>query len=459
MNKSNLKNYIKLFIIFVFLIVSLVSVHTPVDARDEGTSSYELTYDETLLDNQTLIISYKDGDENIIKASNLPYAYIQVELDDSKNHLTEHYYDINDTPIGIWSGQYGIQRSFNKVNECIEYTYLDSNDQPYSVDNNTYTTVKREFDNQHRCILETYYKDNKVVHNSNGVYGLKYTYDSNSTNISSVTYLDDTNNQVIQESYYDKNHNLISHINGYYGLLYGYDEYGRQYKTTYLGKDLKPMIIDSLGYASIERTYYKNNSVKTEMYYDSQGQPVKLSRGESGIYNKIGQTQYLNSKGKVMFLPDIFLRSNPYVVIVLGIVVVVTSLLLSKKYNYILLVLYIGFIAYMTLLNRTGVSSNVQLRLFATYKTFISSYTNRLFIIENIWLFIPLTIILYKLYPKIIILLIPIILSICIELVQYIYGLGISDIDDILSNVLGVMIGYLIINTYHNNQFRNRQEI
>ena len=63
-------------------------------------------------------------------------------------------------------------------------------------------------------------------------------------------------------------------------------------------------------------------------------------------------------------------------------------------------------------------------------------------ILKNIWLFIPLGAILYKLYPHKRILIVLFLLSITIELAQYFTETGFCEFDDVVSNSLGGAIGY-----------------
>ena len=65
-------------------------------------------------------------------------------------------------------------------------------------------------------------------------------------------------------------------------------------------------------------------------------------------------------------------------------------------------------------------------------------------IIKNIWLFIPLGAISYRVYSNSKILLILILFSIAIEGAQYVTGTGFCELDDIISNSLGGAIGFYV---------------
>ena len=59
----------------------------------------------------------------------------------------------------------------------------------------------------------------------------------------------------------------------------------------------------------------------------------------------------------------------------------------------------------------------------------------------DIWLFVPLGTGLCKVYQKKWVLLIPFIMSVAIEMTQYITGLGIAELDDVFGNTVGGWIG------------------
>ena len=119
------------------------------------------------------------------------------------------------------------------------------------------------------------------------------------------------------------------------------------------------------------------------------------------------------------------------------------SVFTSRRVNYGLLVLYVLFILYMTLWDRSG-KSRAELELFWSYKQFFTSESLRQEIVNNIWLFIPLGAILCKLWPKALILIVPLVFSVAVEVVQYVTGFGLCEIDDVISNSLGGFIGFAL---------------
>ncbi len=81
--------------------------------------------------------------------------------------------------------------------------------------------------------------------------------------------------------------------------------------------------------------------------------------------------------------------------------------------------------------------------MFWSYRQFLSSPSLRQSIINNIWLFVPLGALLYKPGSKRF--LIPFLLSIAIEVTQYLTGIGLCELDDVFSNGLGSIIGYSLV--------------
>ena len=91
--------------------------------------------------------------------------------------------------------------------------------------------------------------------------------------------------------------------------------------------------------------------------------------------------------------------------------------------------LYMVFIVYMTVMYRQIGVGMLNLDLFWSYRLFKISPFLRMEILNNIWLFIPLGAILYRLYPKWSVVLLPIIVSLIIEVAQYMLGVGLCELD------------------------------
>ena len=100
----------------------------------------------------------------------------------------------------------------------------------------------------------------------------------------------------------------------------------------------------------------------------------------------------------------------------------------------------------MTMWHRENGVSRSEFTLFWSYRQIFSNPALGRDVINNIWLFVPLGAALYD--PKHRLRwLICIIFSICIEIVQYFTGWGLAEIDDVISNGFGGIIGYEFMRT------------
>ena len=133
-----------------------------------------------------------------------------------------------------------------------------------------------------------------------------------------------------------------------------------------------------------------------------------------------------------------------WTVVLSGIALCVVSLRGNRKLNTFLLAAYLVFIVYMTLMGREAGNGRLQLKLFWSYRLFWSNPKVRMEILNNIWLFVPLGTILYRLFPRIYIVFVPILISIAVEVSQYLLGVGLCEVDDVVSNGLGGLIGILV---------------
>ena len=102
----------------------------------------------------------------------------------------------------------------------------------------------------------------------------------------------------------------------------------------------------------------------------------------------------------------------------------------------------VWFIIYMTLFYREGGYPEGQFQLFWSYRHFFYNRELRMEICQNIWLFVPLGILLYAVFRKRWVLVVPLAFSIIIELVQYYTGRGLFEFDDMLSDGLGGCMGF-----------------
>ena len=113
--------------------------------------------------------------------------------------------------------------------------------------------------------------------------------------------------------------------------------------------------------------------MEIERYYDVNGNPVSLSHGQYGVKHIGNETVYLDSDDKEIFDLSNYLYNHPALAYLIAILVCVAAMLYDKKFNVILLVLYVAFIVYMTLLYRAEGEGRAQLEVFWSYKQFLSS--------------------------------------------------------------------------------------
>lgn len=144
-----------------------------------------------------------------------------------------------------------------------------------------------------------------------------------------------------------------------------------------------------------------------------------------------------------------------------------TKLTKRKKFLCIVFICYLIIVFGQTLLNReSNYFNNLNLHLFSAYKEawYHFSMTEWRNIILNILMFVPFGLLLplafkqfdrfWKVYIK------GLFFSIVIEIFQFITSRGIVEVDDILNNTIGTMIGYgfYILIRWINNKVKNQKK-
>lgn len=142
-----------------------------------------------------------------------------------------------------------------------------------------------------------------------------------------------------------------------------------------------------------------------------------------------------------------YLMNHPLVVVGVGFALCFPAAFLPKPGKIILLIVYLGFIVYMTILLRETGESHANLEVFWSYRQFFSNPYYGSEILQNIWLFVPLGALMYGISRHRILILVPVLVSVLIELTQLIFGYGLFEFDDIISNSLGGFIGFFIAYT------------
>ena len=447
------------FLVLIFVASLIFAISSEKEAKDHGGfRSSELQIVVTSNQNLERKDYYYSG--NLTIAVDKHYATVIKTR--TGNTVLEQYFDDVGMPAIQLAGHYGLLREYDDENRNYKTTYLDADGQPM-LNTSGYCFWIRSFNEDGKIEYEHYYGiDGRAVKHSNGSCGKfrEYEYGRNTE----IVYLDADDNPVTinsgyaivrrtyyetsvnedrieNEFYFDINETPVALRYGQYGIHYDYDELGRKETLTYLDASGSPMATN-LGFTSVKRTFYPDDTVETEMYFDETGSSVSLSAGQYGIKRFDGKRVYLDKNGREIFDLNIWLHNNPIAVIVIAVIVVLLSLFIGKKGNCVLLVLYFAFILYMTILYRPDGESRAELELFWSYRQFLTSSSLRLEILNNIWLFIPFGAILYSINHHWQMIIVPVALSVIIEIVQYHTGIGLAEIDDVISNGTGAFIGF-----------------
>ena len=466
MVRNNTIFYIIVFLLF--LIISFLFI-TPIPrkARSEFHSSQLKKI--TVTSENIKRIDYVNADGQLTIAANLGYATIVITK--TENSTLEQYFDDKGEPISPYNGCYALLREYDDKGNNTRTTYLNRSNKPVIMVNG-YAIELKEYNENRQEVAVRYYdtEGNPILTPSYG-YGKFNEYNENGK-ISRITYIDASgtpmmtgqgyaivtrnyyvsdgpeNGKVEREFYFDESRNPVSCSLGQYGVHKEYDEYGREAVLTYLDASGEP-IATNKGYTTIARTYFANGAVATERYYDLNGGPFSLSEGQYGFSVENGQKFYLNQTGKEIFNLKNLLYNESWLAIIFAMIAVLLIVLIDRRWSFLFLFMYLFAILYLTLMFRESGEEEANLVLFWSYKKLITDSETRSDILKNIWLFIPLGAILYRLYPHKVILWIPIILSALIEIIQYINGTGLCELDDVISNGLGGIIGYGISGVFY----------
>ena len=380
----------------------------------------------------SILEQYFDEQGNPAKQSNGYYAILR-EYTDNKQKETVTYLDIDGTPIVNYAGYAIIKRTYNDNGLLEKEFYFDIQSNPtktYSVGSG----CERQYDDEGRAVTLKYLNANgEVAKTGQGfaIIHIKY-YNDNALS-----------NTVKSEFYCDEDDKPVKLAKGQYGVHKECDEFGRTRSITYLDINGDPMICAD-GYATVKRTFYDDDSICTELYYDENDKPIALSEKQYGVRYQEDKKIYLDSQGNELFNLKRFLFNNRFFVLLSGIILAFVFSMCNKTTSVLLMLLYLSFVIYMTMLYRNNYGTNADFRLFWSYRKFFQSEEIRWEIIENIILFIPLGALLLNICRQRKVLLIIIAVSILIETFQYCTGRGLCELDDVISNSLGGWLGYCL---------------
>ena len=406
-------------------------------------------------------IDYRNDNGLITDAADKHYAtMIRTE---EGNTVLEEYYDSNGKPTEQPLGNYALFREFFDDGREFRVTYLGENRQPM-LNKYGYATIVRSYNDEGRVETEHYYDIglNPVLSTNDG-YGSFRGYDEEGRN-TLIIHLDEQDKPMIagngyaiihryyyedglfagrvkEEFYCDTEDRPICLSLGQYGLFKCYDELGRTNILTYLDAYGEPTITLN-GYTTVVRTFYNDDSIETERYFDQQGKPARGIAGQYGILKLNGKTVFLDSEGNPYFNLKNYLENNQNAVLLAVLVIVVLSSICGKRLNILLLLFYTSCIIYITIGQREGVNTGINFNPLWSYKQFLSSDQLRWEIVNNILLFIPLGTIMYKLFRKKTAIFSVMAFSFLIESIQYLSETGLCELDDLISNSVGGVLGY-----------------
>lgn len=427
------------------------------DDPDKGFSSAELLKEENVSSLETAV-TYTDSAGKPTVAVDKGYAILIKTKNSSGKTEKELYFDAENKPKKRSGGYYGISYAYNGNETLI--AYLDEKGKMTRTSSG-YAAIRRMTDGEDRAVYD-FYLDEKLepVECSGGYYGIYNEYGEDKR-VASVTYLGADGEPVIIKSGYAKKTNLRDEsgnvirecyfglsgekavaASGQHGESYIRDENNRIATVTYLDENLDPSP-GSRGYSVVKRTYHKDGTVDTQMYFDLSGEKVRLSKGQYGTKNENGVSLLLDKNGRVMLSVDNLLNGFPYAVAIIGAVLSVAVLFLPKKAAAVLTCLYTVFILYETLMFRETVWLKTNFELFSYIGEFFEKARVRAEVVDNVWLFVPFGAGICRFFGAKRSVLYSLVFSCAIESTQYITSLGTAELNDIFGNTLGGALGAL----------------
>lgn len=350
------------------------------------TAKKEKTADGTRTD-------FLNAKGDITVALDKNYATVIRTLDRDGNCVFEQYFDSHGRPAVLAAGNSAFKREYNSDGKWISTTYLDDKLDPV-VRLNGYASVHRTYTEDGEVETEMYFgADGLPAADNYRKYGIRCEYDEDGR-LSAVTNLDSAGNPMNNKEHY----------------------------------------------AVKKRTYTFDGDHYTEMYYDADGNPAKLSSGEFGYIYENGRPVCIDKDGRKMFSLRHFLLHSMFAVLAIGILLLLLILLSRRSLTWVLLFLYLAFIAYMTIMDRESGTGVITWYIPPNFYLFFKNKE----VLANIWLFVPLGALLYKLSHMWEIVALPIALSLLIEISQLVLDIGALEVSDLLANSLGGIVGVAV---------------
>ena len=448
--------FIILFIAFILFSVIYMKSGNKIETNMVSENLTQNVWTE----NNIRYIEYVDANGHLQFASDKKYAKCMEMLDSERRVIYEKFYDENENLMTRENGAYGKRYEYYPEQDgyMAKITYEDLSEKPMVVASGY--TIALEYYNDNDEKIASYYFDQNMnpVVRKEGYFGEKKVYDKG--NIIEISYIDTSGNLVknssgyakVVQTYYndgnikckkffDVNNDPIALGLNQYGEKYEYDSDGRVSQITYLNANGEADITNK-GYASIRKTYDSEWNIKTVKYYGKDGEPYQVDYKTYGFLYDGNLKIPLGRDGFQRISFNTILKKVPLLVIIGGILYCLFLFYIPKKIKIVGVAGYLGFILYETLLFRKMESGNIELRLFWSYMQIFSDRSLGIEIIENIWLFIPLGAGLYMIFQKrSIVIGSALMISSTIEVMQFLFGLGLCELDDIFSNALGGIVG------------------
>lgn len=454
MNKKELP--IVIFLILMIAVSILAVMPDKTVDHDSGAIAAELELSESV-DGNVTSTSYVNAEGVVTDAIDMDYATVRRVRDADGRVIEEFYLDAEGSPVKRYDDYYGIAYEYG--NGTVTITYLDDAGQPMA-NSAGYAAILRIVDENGRAIDDFYYDLDRKPVSYGGYFGLHRAYAPDGQS-SSVTFLDEIGQPVraasgyasvrydlndagvaIAAHYFDEHGAPAASSLGQYGEQYQRDESGRIAQITYLDTD-DGSAPTNAGYTILKRTYHRDGAADTDRYFDAAGSPMALPKGQYGIRRSGNINLLLDKNGNAMLCVDNLLNGVPAMVVVFGVIICILILLLPEKVSIVLTIAYVVFILYETLMFRETGNTRMNLVPFSYADRFFTQQSVRVGVINNIWLFVPFGTGLYRNIKKKWVLLVPLLLSMAIEITQYITGLGIAEFDDVFGNTLGGWLGIL----------------
>lgn len=399
---NTLEQTIRCCVCVLFVLFSLICFSDTFFAtNNQKTDVKYVEITENTSDGLTIRIGkYVDSDGEVVIPPGVSFAQVIMYINEQGLIQKELFLNVEGDPLRQPQGHFGDLRCYDGNQNCINFIYTDDNFNPIT-NVSGYSSVHREYDNNCYIIKESYFGvDGKPVVANGGQHCQKYTYNPSNRRESIV-------------SFWDVNEERVT--------------------------------IDK-GYSLIERVCDESGSIYSEMYFNSHGAPVSLERGQYGIKRINGQNILLNKNGKILFCLDNLFTFIPWITVLIGVLLVISLVVMPQSIRKYFVIFYLSFVLYQTFALRDYIGG-VRIELLWSYKQFFYNQFLRKEIINNIWLFIPLGAGVYLIFKKYKMLFAPVIISILIELCQFVTKLGLCEIDDIISNSLGVIAGAFFAKT------------